>query len=329
MLGLAVAAVAAVALFNGSWRAAPLADAGPRLLSHRGVHQTFSREGLDNDTCTAQRIGPPEHAYLENTVASMRAAFAAGADVVELDVHPTTDGHFAVMHDWSLECRTNGTGTTRSRDLAYLKSLDIGYGYTPDGGRSFPLRGRAVGAMPELAEVLAAFPERRFLVNFKSREAREGDLLAELVQRNPAWRSAVWGVYGGDEPTFRAAQRIGPPLKAWSRRSLVGCLGRYIAFGWTGIVPDTCRDTAVMVPINVAPWLWGWPHLMQQRLREAGTNIVLVGPFRGGDPGTSGIDTLEQLAQVPAGFSGYLWTNKIEHIGPAVAAAKAAARRPR
>ncbi|SCM79097.1 hypothetical protein KL86SPO_20397 [uncultured Sporomusa sp.] len=33
-----------------------------------------------------------EHPYLENTIASMEAAFQAGADIVELDVHITKDG---------------------------------------------------------------------------------------------------------------------------------------------------------------------------------------------------------------------------------------------
>ena len=38
----------------------------------------------------------------------MRAAFDSGADVVELDVHLTPDGKFAVFHDWTLDCRTDG-----------------------------------------------------------------------------------------------------------------------------------------------------------------------------------------------------------------------------
>ena len=45
--------------------------------------------------------------------------------------------------------------------------------------------------------------------------------------------------------------------------------------------------------------------------------MILLGPYESGDPGTAGIDTLEQLAQVPDGFVGYLWTNRIELIGPA------------
>jgi glycerophosphoryl diester phosphodiesterase len=99
-----------------------------------------------NDTCTAARMLPPEHDYLENTIASMEASFKAGADIVEFDVHPTTDGHFAVFHDWTLDCRTNGKGVTREHSLQELKTLDIGYGYTADGGKTFPFRGISTAA---------------------------------------------------------------------------------------------------------------------------------------------------------------------------------------
>ncbi|QQR34699.1 glycerophosphodiester phosphodiesterase [Devosia oryziradicis] len=310
---------AAVYIFNASWRVAPPADPQVALIAHRGVHQTFSREDLENDTCTAERIYPPEHAFIENTLSSMRAAFDAGADIVELDVHPTTDGQFAVLHDWTIDCRTEGTGETRSHDMAYLKTLDIGYGYTADGGATYPLRGTGVGQMPELKEVLSAMPDRQFLVNFKSREQREGDMLASLVSAHPEWRHAVWGAYGGDEPTYRAAELI-EGLAVWSRRGLVDCLLQYEALGWSGYMPAACRDTKVMVPLNVAPFLWGWPNLFLERLRHAGSEVILLGPTSAGDPGTAGIDTLEQLAEVPESFDGYLWTNRIEIIGPALAA---------
>src|SRR5690606_33743716 len=147
-------------------------------------------------------IFAPTHGLLENTLPSMQAAFAAGADIVELDVHPTTDGHFAVMHDWTADCRTEGSGETRSHTMAELRALDIGYGYTADGGATFPFRGKGIGAMPELGEVLSAMPERQVLINFKSREAREGDMLGALVADHPEWRYAIWGAYGGDEPTY-------------------------------------------------------------------------------------------------------------------------------
>src|SRR5690606_19502252 len=195
--GLAVLAFGAgVYFFNAGWRVSPQADGGVQLIAHRGVHQTFNRENLENDTCTAERIYPPSHGLLENTIPSMQAAFAAGADIVELDVHPTTDGQFAVMHDWTVDCRTEGIGETRAHSMDALRALDIGYGYTADGGQTFPFRGKGLGPMPELKEVLTAMPARQFLVNFKSREAREGDMLAALLADHPEWRPAIWGAYG-------------------------------------------------------------------------------------------------------------------------------------
>ncbi len=313
----AVVLLAAVYLWNASWLA-PEPSGAPRLIAHRGVHQTFHRKNLDNETCTAERIDPPRHEFIENTLPSMQAAFEAGADIVELDVHPTTDGQFAVMHDWTLDCRTEGSGETRGHDMAYLKSLDVGFGYTADGGATFPLRGRGVGMMPELKEVLAAMPDRRFLVNFKSNEQREGDMLATLLAGHPEWREAVWGAYGGDAPTLRAKEHL-PGLAVWTRRSLMQCLLRYAGYGWTGIVPAACGDTKVMVPVNIAPWLWGWPNRFLQRMENAGSEVILLGSYTSGDPGTAGLDDPALLEKVPQGFGGYIWTNRIEVIGPALA----------
>lgn len=315
ILILLVAVVAAIYFRNASWRAAAPADAAVKLIAHRGVHQTYDREGLKNDTCTAERIDPPTHGFLENTIPSMQAAFAAGADIVELDIHPTTDGQLAVLHDWTVDCRTQGKGVTREQTMAMLRGLDIGHGYTADGGRTFPFRGKGLGLMPTLPEALDAVAGGRLLVNFKSNEAREADMVAALATGSAAWRQSIWGVYGGGPPTERAAGLM-PGVKTWTRDSVMACLKRYIAFGWTGVVPEACRQTMVMVPVNVAPWLWGWPDLFQARMRDAGSEIVLLGPYAGGDPGAAGIDSEEDFARVPAGFDGYVWTNKIELIGP-------------
>lgn len=313
---IAIAAIiGALYLWNASWIAGAADNPQIRLIAHRGVHQTFTRDGLTNETCTAERIYPPQHELIENTIPSMHAAFNAGAEVVEIDIHPTTDGQFAVMHDWTLDCRTDGSGVTREHDMAYLKTLDIGFGYTADGGKTYPLRGKAIGQMPELKDVLQAFPEGRFLVNFKSREAREGDMLADLLQAHPEWRQRVWSVYGGDEPTARANERISG-LGGYGTRQMKGCLIDYLKFGWSGYVPETCRNTHVMVPGNLARFAWGWPHRFRARMAAAGSDIILLGPYSPGDPGTRGIDSEAELRLIPDGFDGYVWTNRIEVIGP-------------
>src|SRR5262245_41934413 len=211
---------------------------------------------------------PPTHDYLENTLPSMRASFDAGADIVELDVHPTTDGDFAVFHDWTLDCRTDGRGVTRDHAMAELKLLDIGYGYTADGGKTFPFRGKAIGIMPTLGEVLAAFPDKRLLINVKSRDPLEGEKLASVLNVLPASRRQQLMVYGGDEP-IAVIRALAPEVKTISRSAIKSCLLRYIGYGWTGIVPDVCRNALVMVPINVAPWLWGWPDRLLDRMAAA------------------------------------------------------------
>lgn len=289
-----------------------------QLMAHRGAHQTFDPDGVENDTCTATRIDPPAHAYLENTIAGMQAAFAAGADVVEIDVHLTPDGKFAVFHDWTLDCRTDDKGVTEETDSATLKTLDIGYGYTADGGKTFPFRGKGIGQMPMLDEVFVANPAGKLLINFKSRRAEEGEALAALLNANPAWRDKVFGIYGGTEPTDAALAAI-PGVKGYTAQSAKACLLHYLGTGWIGHVPDACRDTIVPVPSNYAWLLWGWPNRFMTRMQDAGSDVILLGPYGSGD-GTSGIDAAEQLDSVPADYPGLVWTNRILEIGPLVSA---------
>jgi glycerophosphoryl diester phosphodiesterase len=313
-LAIAVLLFAAFAFVNNTTLLTSQSGGAPALLAHRGLAQQFDRTDLRNDTCTASRMLPPTHAYLENTIASMRASFAAGADIVELDVHPTTDGKFAVFHDWTLDCRTNGHGVTREHAMADLKALDIGYGYTADGGRTFPFRGSGIGMMPSLDEVLAAFPERAFLVNVKSNDASEGERLAQDVGRLAPEARGKLMFYGGDKP-ITALRRLLPDARTMSVRSLKSCLIPYIAYGWTGIVPDTCKNMVVFVPMNVAPWLWGWPDRFLSRMAAGNSATFMIGPYHGGDFST-GVDTPEQLLALPPNYSGGILTNELEIIAP-------------
>jgi glycerophosphoryl diester phosphodiesterase len=258
-------------------------------------------------------ICPYTHEYLENTIASMHAAFDMGANVVEFDVHPTTDSNFAIFHDWTIDCRTNGAGETRSHNMEYLKTLDIGYYYTADGGKSFPFRNKAIGQMPSIDEMMNSFPNKKFLLNFKSNDASEGELLAKMLEENPNWRDNIWAVYGGIAPTQRALDLI-EGLKGYSNTSTKDCLIKYLALGWSGYMPKSCKNTIVSIPINMTNLVWGWPNRFQQRIKNVESKIVLMGEYKKGTTSSTGIDELEQLNQIPSSFDGYIWTNKIEII---------------
>ncbi|MES1200492.1 MAG: glycerophosphodiester phosphodiesterase family protein [Pseudomonadota bacterium] len=313
-LGAVVAAAAGLFVVNASVFAHPTGKL--TILAHRGVHQRFSNVGLSDTDCTATRIETPTTSFLENTIPSMRAAFAAGADRVELDVHPTTDGDFAVFHDWTVDCRTNGHDVTRDQPMSTLRTLDIGYGYTADGGRTFPFRGQGVGLMPSLRDVLAAFPSQGFVINFKSSDPTEGERIVTYLEATPeahVERLAFWG----DEPADRV-HALRPAWRVASHVSMKACAKGYLATGWTGAVPQGCRHTILFAPANYAWLAWGWPNRFLARMQSVDTEVYVAAPVRRGEhPGIGGLDDATAFnANVPPDWRGGVSTDAIEIIGP-------------
>ena len=59
---------------------------------------------------------------------SFRSAIAVGCDLIECDVHLSSDGRLVVFHDHTLERTTNGVGLVRDYSAAELRKLDAGDG---------------------------------------------------------------------------------------------------------------------------------------------------------------------------------------------------------
>jgi glycerophosphoryl diester phosphodiesterase len=314
---LAIGLIAA-ALWAGNTSLFSCPATKPQVIAHRGLGQTYHRERLQNDTCTAERIYPPEHSLLENTIAGFGAAFEAGADIVEFDVHPTTDGKFAVFHDWTLDCRTEASGVTREKSMAELKTLDIGYGYTADGGKTFPFRGKGVGLMPSLDEVLAAFPDKRFLINIKSNDVSEGERLAAAIGALPAAQRELVMVYGGGRAVDEYKRRL-PDATVLGTDGAIRCLLGYWALGWSGYMPAECRNTLFMLPNNFGLFTWGYPHRLAERAKAAGSTLVVLGDNHG-ERYTAGVVDLATLAKLPEKLDGVIWTNRADLIGAALRA---------
>ena len=107
----------------------------------------------------------------ENTLQAFELAAQEGADALELDVRLSRDGAPVVIHDATLDRTTDRTGPVRAQTLADLRSVDAGYRFTPDGGRTFPFRGTGV-RIPTLGEVLWAFPGMPVLIELKEPEVQ-------------------------------------------------------------------------------------------------------------------------------------------------------------
>ncbi len=305
-IGLILALVLlALTFLNASWLA-PDPKGAPKLIAHRGLAQLYNHEGVGRDTCTANRIETPYHAYLENTVPGIKRAQKLGAWMVEVDIAPTSDGEIVIFHDWTLDCRTDGTGGVREATLEELKSLDIGYGYTADGGKTFPFRGKFVGAMPTLAEVVRAQRRNdRLMFNFKSGDAKEADLLAtKLAETGRDSSSAGDAFYGHPDPVGRIRKHY-PDVWAWSPQEARACTEDYIILGWSGYLPESCRGNTMIVPLNYQWAFWGWPNRLIARMEEYGGEIIVVGPH--GDHVATGLTLPEQLTEIPDSFNGYVW----------------------
>lgn len=114
-----------------------------------------------------------------NTIESFRRAAEVGADILELDVSLTKDGYVVVSHDTTIDRMSNGKGQIKDYTLAELQKLDFGYGFTPDGGKTYPYRGQGI-TIPTLEEVFKTFPGKR--VNI------------EIKQVDPPIEQQVWDV---------------------------------------------------------------------------------------------------------------------------------------
>jgi glycerophosphoryl diester phosphodiesterase len=305
-LGWMVALAISMVVYLYLPRSLPAKPLSFQLISHRGVHQTFPPENLQNDTCTAKIIDPPMHSFLENTIDSISEAFKHGADMVEIDIHPTIDNQLAVFHDWRIDCRTNGRGITHEQSMTSLKKLDLGYGYTADGGKTYPFRGKAIGLMPTLTEVLQAFPDRKLAINQKDKFTKTVQLVAETLKKLPeSQRQSIYFFSGEEQFTLlqkevSEVQRILP-----SRNEIKGCSLNYLGMLFSGRLSESCNRNAFGVPARYLKYIPGWPSLFLSQARQANLQVYVAD-----------VDTPEDLEKVKGLPIDGIVTNRIEAIGP-------------
>lgn len=126
----------------------------------------------------------------ENTRVAFERALGYGIRYLEMDCHATADGELVILHDADLARTTDVDGPVRERRFAELERIDAGYRFTPDGGRSFPFRGRGV-RIPRLAEILAAFPDARVNLEVKQDDPPIAEEVVRAVRRAGAERRVL------------------------------------------------------------------------------------------------------------------------------------------
>jgi glycerophosphoryl diester phosphodiesterase len=116
----------------------------------------------------------------ENTMLALESAASIGVDVLESDVHLTKDDEIVLFHDEDLERTTGKSGTIRSYTLDELRQIDFGYTFTPDGGATFPFRGKG-HTIVTLQEAFNRFPDTIFNLDIKDTFPAAPAELAKLI----------------------------------------------------------------------------------------------------------------------------------------------------
>jgi len=121
--------------------------------------------------------GAPAH-LPENTLPAFERALADGANSLEIDVHPTADGHFMVAHDPDGQRMAGVCEQIRTCTLDQVRKWNVAAGT----GRN------DIGqhTVPTLAETLEAFPEVPMSIDLKPDEPDAVPPLLEVVARHDA-----------------------------------------------------------------------------------------------------------------------------------------------
>jgi glycerophosphoryl diester phosphodiesterase len=121
-----------------------------------------------------------------NTLPAFELALQQGADGIELDVHLSGDNQLIVLHDFTVDHTTDGTGPAKLMTLAELKQLDAGYKFGE------PFRGTRI---PTLDEVFAAVGGK-LLINVEIKSITEDtdgveQVTADCIQRHGLASSVI------------------------------------------------------------------------------------------------------------------------------------------
>ena len=113
----------------------------------------------------------------ENTVEGSLAAYAAGADVIEIDIYLTTDNEIVIMHDATTGRTCDRNLTVESSTLAQLKELYVNRGFENNADKN-------TWRIPTLQEYLEAFKDKdcRLFIEIKSSKEAIVPIMKELIE---------------------------------------------------------------------------------------------------------------------------------------------------
>ena len=198
----------------------------------------------------------------ENTLASFQSALEAGADLVELDVQLTKDGHVIVIHDPTVDRTTNGRGAVAQMTLAEVRSLSAGY---PDRFAA-AYTGERVPTLPEILAFLRG--RARAMIEIKTESVTADELggieartIAEIRRQGMAGDLALISF---DRRALRRCREQAPEIvrghlfhEGRPEEAVARCLeiGAQVILPKKEMLSDELRDLARAADLKLATWV--------------------------------------------------------------------------
>tara|TARA_B110000046_G_scaffold167685_1_gene185519 strand:- start:14094 stop:14963 length:870 start_codon:yes stop_codon:yes gene_type:complete len=114
-----------------------------------------------------------------NTLEAAANALRVGADVLELDVHLTSDNVLVVRHDAIIDTTTNGYGEIAQMTLADIQAFDVGFHKI-----DYPDLAAPPGIkVPTLRSLFESLGPSRFLIELKPLATEPAESLCNLIEQ--------------------------------------------------------------------------------------------------------------------------------------------------
>ena len=119
--------------------------------------------------------------YPDQSMLAFNNSVRLGIQVLELDVHRTSDSVLVIHHDTSIDRLTNKTGIIKEMTWGELQSVDGAYNWTING-EDYPYRGKGVKIL-SLEQLFDQYPNQLYDIEIKQNDPPIENDLCDLLRK--------------------------------------------------------------------------------------------------------------------------------------------------
>lgn len=231
--------------------------------------------------------------YAENAISSITRNASLGVLYAEVDVAQSADGVLYLMHDWTLDRTTTGTGEIRETDWSYIQTLSL---VDPDGQT-------LEEGVPTLDSAVAAAREAGVYLNLDLKNVSQETLVA-AIERLDAADQVIVIAYSVEDAALLHSLNPNLVLSAPNDPEALAAAGVNLdnVYLWLGVgEPDAAEDrTLAEQGLEAAAGLFpledGDPALYQTAA-STGVEVLSIDDVLTGSNALGGPDVLSAQIQ--------------------------------